>query len=82
MADKPNLSDPDVDAAAADHQAAIEKAVTPAKPAKAQGRDAAIQEAQEAELKRQKAVADAVAKANAEELPKLGGPMKNPGLGI
>lgn len=44
-------------------------------------RDAAIAKARDAELKRQQAVTDAVAKAGAEELPKIGGPLLEPGLG-
>lgn len=39
------------------------------------------QAAEDRELRRQKAVVDAVAKANDNELPKLGGPLKEPGLG-
>ncbi len=37
--------------------------------------------AERAELSRQADVVDAVAKANDEDLPKLGGPLRNPGLG-
>lgn len=44
-------------------------------------RDERTIQAREAEQKRQEAVVDAVAKANDEELPKLGGPLLNPGLG-
>lgn len=44
-------------------------------------RDAAIARAREAELKRQEDVIAAVAKAGEKELPKLGGPLQNPGLG-
>lgn len=62
-------------------QAAIEAAVTPAPKREATGRDAAIERAHRAELERQADQAKAVAKANADELPKIGGPMKNPGLG-
>lgn len=47
----------------------------------AEQRDAAIEKAREAELKRQQDVVDAVAKAGKDELPKIGGPMANPGLG-
>lgn len=47
----------------------------------AERRDEASQAAKDAELKRQERVVDAVAKANDEELPKLGGALKNPGLG-
>jgi hypothetical protein len=43
--------------------------------------DAAIAKAQDAELARQAGVEAAVAKANATELPKLGGPLMEPGLG-
>lgn len=37
--------------------------------------------AREAEEKRQADIVAAVAKAHDQELPKLGGPLKNPGLG-
>lgn len=37
--------------------------------------------AEQRELKRQQDVREAVAKAHKDELPKLGGPLKNPGLG-
>jgi hypothetical protein len=39
------------------------------------------QAAEDRELKRQEAVVDAVAEANETELPKLGGPLHEPGLG-
>ena len=58
-------------------QAELEAAVTPA-PAE---RPAAEVAAERAELDRQKALADAVAGAHADELPKLGGPILEPGLG-
>lgn len=47
----------------------------------AERRDEGTDKAREAELKRQAAVEAAVAKAHDEELPKLGGPLRNPGLG-
>lgn len=47
----------------------------------AERRDEGSAAARDAELKRQEAVVAAVAKANEVELPKLGGPLKNPGLG-
>ena len=62
----------------ADEQAAIETAVTPAPP---EGRAKGEQAAEDRELKRQQEVVDAVAKANDDELPNLGGPLKEPGLG-
>ncbi len=43
--------------------------------------DAAANAAREAELARQEEIVAAVAQANAEELPKLGGPLLDPGLG-
>lgn len=43
--------------------------------------DAATHAARDAELKRQEDQAKAVEKAAAEELPKLGGPLMEPGLG-
>jgi len=62
--------------------AALNDAVTPAPPAEpATDRDKKSKEAHDAELARQKDVADAVDAANADELPKLGGPMLNPGGG-
>jgi len=67
---------------AAEEQAAIEAAVTPAEPvAPTAGRDAATASAREAELHRQATVKKAVAEANKSELPKLGGPLMEPGLG-
>lgn len=47
----------------------------------AQDQDTAEAKAAQAELKRQEAVRDAVDAANAKELPKLGGPLREPGLG-
>lgn len=47
----------------------------------AERRDEGTAKAREAELKRQADVVAAVAKANDDELPKLGGPIRNPGLG-
>ena len=43
--------------------------------------DSASEAARKAELDRQDAQREAVAKAGREDLPKLGGAMKNPGLG-
>lgn len=47
----------------------------------AERRDEGRERARDAELKRQARVEAAVAKANEEDLPKLGGPLSNPGLG-
>ncbi|HET7031115.1 MAG TPA: hypothetical protein VFI34_11435 [Candidatus Limnocylindrales bacterium] len=47
----------------------------------AERRDEGTAKARDAELKRQADVVAAVAKANDDELPKLGGPIRNPGLG-
>lgn len=47
----------------------------------AERRDEASDKARDAELKRQESVVDAVAKANDEDLPKLGGAIRDPGLG-
>ena len=44
-------------------------------------RDELTHKARDRELKRQQDVVDAVAKANDEQLPKLGGPLMNPALG-
>lgn len=66
-----------------DEQAAIEAAVTPADPAdrKLTARDKQSAKAHDAELERQQAVVDAVAAAGEKELPKIGGPLLDPGLG-
>ena len=56
-------------------------AISPAPARTDSGRDAAIVAARDAELARQSAVVDAVAEAGASELPLLGGPMAEPGLG-
>lgn len=60
---------------------AREAAVTPAPPAKLTGIDAAKAKARDAELARQAAQVEAVAEANATELPALGGALMEPGLG-
>jgi len=44
-------------------------------------RDEKTHKAREAEERRQERQVEAVAKANDEELPKLGGPLLQPGLG-
>lgn len=44
-------------------------------------RDAGTEKARAAELRRQETVAKAVADAGADDLPKLGGPLLEPGLG-
>lgn len=44
-------------------------------------RDERTAKAREAELKRQERVEDAVGKAGTDELPKIGGPLMQPGLG-
>lgn len=43
--------------------------------------DKASHEAREAEEARQRDIVKAVDKTNREDLPKIGGPLKNPGLG-
>lgn len=75
------MADASKTAKADDDQAAIEAAVTPAPPAKLSPADARSREARDAELDRQQAVVDAVAKAHDDELPKLGGAILEPGLG-
>lgn len=50
-------------------------------PVPASKRDAEIAAARDAELELQRAVVDAVAAANVDELPTIGGPMAEPGLG-
>lgn len=55
--------------------------MTDAKETKAESRDEGTVAAREAELERQADVREAVAKAGRTDLPKLGGPLKNPGLG-
>lgn len=56
--------------------------MTDTKPDKAaETRDELAQAAREAEEARQADVVKAVEKANRDELPKLGGPLKSPGLG-
>ncbi len=74
-----DLQDKDTADAQAAEVAAIDKAANAEQDAPQ--RSPGEQAAEDAELKRQKAVVDAVAKANEKELPKLGGPLKNPGLG-
>jgi hypothetical protein len=78
--DKGNeLEDSEVAAANAAEVAAIDKAANaeqlPSEPAEGET------EAAEAELARQKDVVDAVAEAHETELPQLGGPLLEPGLG-
>lgn len=55
----------------------------PAAPARSPGksRDALTAKARARELERQEGVIEAVAKAGTEDLPKLGGPLLEPGLG-
>lgn len=47
----------------------------------AEARDERTAKARDAELKRQENVEKAVAKAGTDELPELGGPLMQPGLG-
>lgn len=61
-------------------QAKVEEAVTPA-PRELVARDRATAAARKAEEDRQAAIVAAVDKANTAELPKLGGPLRSPGLG-
>lgn len=77
MSDKKAAEVSTAEVAAAEAEA-IEDAITPAAPAK---RSPGEQAAEDAELNRQEDVREAVAKANDAELPKLGGALKNPGLG-
>jgi hypothetical protein len=74
-----DLQDKDTAEAAAKEIADIDAAAN--REQDAPQRSPGEQAAEDAELKRQKAVVDAVAKANEKELPKLGGPLKEPGLG-
>lgn len=66
---------------AADETAATLEAVETPEPAKPTGVDAAKAEARARELERQAAVVRAVRKAGRVELPELGGPLMDPGLG-
>jgi hypothetical protein len=68
----------EVDAA---DQAEIEAAIAVPASAPATGRDAATHAARAAELARQAEIVEAVATAGAAELPALGGPFMEPGLG-
>lgn len=63
----------------ADETEAIDEAANA--PQDAPKRAKGEQAAEDAELERQADVVDAVAKANKSDLPKLGGALKNPGLG-
>ncbi|HEV8282358.1 MAG TPA: hypothetical protein VGQ02_10885 [Candidatus Limnocylindrales bacterium] len=74
-----DLQDKDTADAAAAEVAAIDEAANAEQDAPE--RSPGEQAAEDAELKRQEDVRKAVAKANEKELPKLGGPLKNPGLG-
>ena len=65
---------------AADETPAIIEAAVPSTSATSGG-DAASAKAHDAELARQADVEAAVAKANKTELPALGGPLMDPGLG-
>jgi hypothetical protein len=87
MAEKINAAGQDVeisedkvkaDQAAADEQGKVQEAVTPDEPAK---RSPGEKAAEDAEVKRQEEIVKAVAKAHDKELPKLGGPLREPGLG-
>lgn len=51
------------------------------KETKTDAADDASEAARRAELKRQDDQREAVAKAGRDDLPKIGGPMKSPGLG-
>ena len=74
-----DLQDKDTADAAAAAAEAIDKAANANQdePERSPGEQAA----EDAELARQQAIVDAVAMANEKELPKLGGPLENPGLG-
>jgi len=68
--------------AANEDQAAVAVAVErPDAPKASTSRDRATAAAHKAELDRQADIAKAVGKAGKDELPKLGGPLMNPGLG-
>lgn len=80
MADATKTTKTAAAAAAEDELADIEAAITP-KPRQETATDRAIAAARDAELKRQADIEAAVAKAGADELPKLGGSLNDPGLG-
>jgi hypothetical protein len=72
-----DLQDEKVAKAAAAEVEAIDEAAN--KPQDAPERAPGEQAAEDAELKRQEDIRDAVAKAHDDELSKLGGPIPNPG---
>jgi len=81
MAATPPDKPTDAEKAAEEQEKVDEAATAPQAERELTARDKLTDKARDAELERQDDVAEAVAKAGAKDLPKIGGPMLEPGLG-